>query len=543
MRVSILNINFVAKDAIGTSILNQVRFFLRRGDDVRVYVAHPSTDIPSDVVELTRVVTLAELLDPQEAHFRLSDLCIYHYPSRHPLMESIKTIERGAVIFYYHNVTPPALWNSAIARDELQRGVDGVSLVHYADLAVADSPFNVEDLVQRGYDEERIHVLPLAVPLESFTPGPKPLDLVQQYGLTGQRMLLFVGRMASNKRVDLLVEALPQIRASVPNVKLLLVGDGESSEPYRQVVAQVHERAAALGVADAVQFTGIVGDLVTHYRLADVYVTASLHEGFGVPLIEAMAAGTPVVASRIAAHPWVLGDAGLLCEPENPADMAAQVIALLQDDRKYGKLVQRGLQRAREFSLEAYEVQWAEIVDVAMRWVYALPPLRQYMESTASAVNADSALARERRRPPQDAFTNLYVQSDVMLRGYVVRSRIPLLGAFIAWLRRNLTSHLREPYLDPTLERQVQFNHRLVAALERLQLQLYSQNKSRQPDIALLIARQVYLEQQIKVLEARHKLAELRLHGAAESDVAAAEAKVDALIEALAELELHGDKG
>lgn len=537
MRVSILNLNLVARDAIGTCILNQMRFFLRRGDDVRIYVAHPPQDVPDDLMALTTVTTLKDLIDQREDHFRLSDLYIYHYPSRHPLMDSIKVIERGAVIFYYHNVTPPELWSSAIARDELLRGVQGVSLVHYADLAVADSPFNREDLVQRGYDAERIHVLPLGVPLERLKPGPKDPDLVRQYGLEDQRVLLFVGRMASNKRVDLLVEALALIKAAVPNVALLLVGDADSSDPYREVSEQARRRAAELGVAQDVVFTGVVEDLGAHYRLADVYVTASLHEGFGVPLIEAMASGVPVVASRVASHPWVVSEAGVLCEPEDPTDMARQVVQLLQDDIRYGRLVQRGLERVRAFSIEAYDAGFADIVDEAMRWVQALPPVQRQDEDAPMRAGLQPPSGVRRGRMLIDDLTELYAESDVMLRPYVVRSKLPILGPLIAWVRRNLTSHLREPYLDPMMERQVSFNRQLIDAVERTRDHVAGQNEARRREVAQLIERQTRIEKRVEVVEAQMRLVLARQFEGVETDLAELEAEIAELTAELEELQ------
>ncbi len=460
MKVSLINLNLVGLDAIGICILSQVRFFQERGDDVRVYVQHPARAVPQDVEALTRVVTLGDLIAGREAHFARSDLYIYHYPSRHELMESIRGIDRGTVIFYYHNVTPPELWGSDVDREALIRGVEGKALAHYADLCIADSPMNKQELVELGYDDDRIFVLPLIVDLQAFTPGPRDPELVEQYGLAGQKVLLFVGRMAGNKRIDLLVEALPRVQTRMPNVKLLLVGDPEGSPAYREVVAAARARAEELGVRDDVIWTGEQKPL-PYYRLADVYVTASLHEGFGVPLIEAMACEVPTVASRAGAMPWVVGDAGLLCEPGDAGDLAEKVIAVLQDDDLRQTLVARGRERVKAFHVEQYEAGLSEIVDAAV--TYTLPKMP-----------SDDAAAETQREPAAPSSSRLLgfladeikACSDVMLRGYTVRSRIPLLGPLVAWARRNATSHLREPYLDPTLERQVEVNRRTAGWLE-----------------------------------------------------------------------------
>jgi glycosyltransferase involved in cell wall biosynthesis len=488
-KVSLINLNLVALDAVGTCIINQVRFFRRRDDDVRVLVRHPPRGVPPDVEAVTDVVTLGDLISGKQEHFCQSDLYIYHYPSRHELMESIRGIDRGTVIFYYHNVTPPELWGSDIDREELIRGVEGKGLAHYADLCIADSPMNRQELVEEiGYDADRVFVLPLVVDLAKFTPGEPDPELVQRYGLGGQQVLLFVGRMAGNKRIDVLVEALAQVQRQVPNTKLLLVGDHEGSPAYRQIVAAARSRAAELGIADDIVWTGEQKPL-PYYRLADVYVTASLHEGFGVPLVEAMACDVPVVASRAGAMPWVVGEAGLLCEPASPDDLAAKVLTVLHDADLRQTLVARGRERVKVFSLECYEAELAEIVDRAA--TYTLP------RASAEAPAADDGAAE--KLPAADvrnaSMLNLLAQeiedrSDIALREYQVRSRVPLVGPLIVWVRRNLTSHLREPYLDPTIERQVEVNRREAEWMQVAARSLSSTAR-----------RQLELEERVRVLE------------------------------------------
>ncbi len=486
MRVSLLNLNLVAGDAIGACIIDQARFFQRRGDDVRIYVLHPPHGVAEDIARLARIVELRDLIDGSQEHFCLSDLYIYHYPGRHSLMESMRGIDRGAVIFYYHNVTPPELWGSEDARELLVQGQEGRALVHYADLCIADSPFNKQDLVdQVGYDADRVIVLPLPVSLARFSPGEADPELIDRYGLAGQHVLLFVGRMAGNKRIDLLVDALAQVRAHVPNVKLMLVGDDRGTPAYREMVSAAQARARVLGVGGDVIWTGPVDDQLPYYRLADVYVSASLHEGFGLPLLEAMACGVPVVASRAGAMPWVLGEGGLLAEPGDAASLAGQVVRVLADDELRRGQVERGLARVAEFSVERYEAGLAEIVDKAV--TYTLPDI----PLEPAAAPEPRAAARDRLRLDILA-EELEAQADVMLRGYTVRSGLPLVGCVVAWVRRNLTSHLREPYLDPTLERQVALNRRAAAW-------------ARQASAALTASaqHQAMLEARIKLLEAQ----------------------------------------
>ncbi len=476
IRVSLINLNLTTQDAIGTCIINQARFFQRRGDQVKVYLQHPPRDIPAEIAALTQAVSLDDLRNQRVDHFSTSDLYVYHYPSRYALMDSMLELERGAVIFYYHNVTPPALLGSDFERDVLQYSLDSVrQLALYADLIVTDSDFNADDLIRvHGCEADRVRTLPLAVRLDRFAPAPKNLNLLRDYHLEGKRGILFVGRMAGNKRVDLLVQALPLIKRQVPNAVLLLVGDDRGNPGIQDNVARARQAAAQLGVAEDVIFTGPVDDQAPYYHLVDVYASASLHEGFGVPLIEAMASGVPVVASNAAAHPWAVGDAGLLAEPENIEDFARQIVRVLTDDALCGDLVARGLLRAKEFSLERYENGWGQIIAEVTAWLpdqpYPFLPSSTAAEPSSEKPSPERPAAEEIAPAPlvpHHELEWLRLHADVMLRGYTVRSNAPLVGKLIAWVRRNMTSHLREPYLDPMFEQQVAFNRRLVLVLQQ----------------------------------------------------------------------------
>jgi glycosyltransferase involved in cell wall biosynthesis len=506
MRVSIINLNLVGQDAIGGIILDQLHFFRRNGDEVQIYTLHPPVGVDDDAAAAVRVVTAGDLIAQRDEHFASSDLYVYHYPSRHPLMESIKTLSRGAVILYFHNVTPPDLWEEGEEREQLRASLEGVSvLASYADLVVALSEYSAEQLVNdHGVDPDRVRVLPPAVPLDQFSPGPKPPALLEEYGLAGKEIILYVGRMAGNKRIDLLVDALAQVRREVPNAVLMLVGDKDGNPSFQAITAAAQTKAADLGVADAVTFTGRVDDLPDYYRLADVYATASLHEGFGVPLLEAMASGTPVVASNVTAHPSVLGDAGLLAEPGDAADLARKITDILRHDARYGELVQRGLERARNFSLEAYWRGWADVIHEATQWLpqaaYPGPVAitgddkrrfrRQYIDVEAIGSLLD------------DDLRQLESKAEVVDHAYAVRSQLPVIGPFIAWLRRNLTSHLKEPYVDPTFGKQEAFNWQTVQTMQIMAAQL-TRAQIDPAEFAAMQERIEVLEQQVAELQSK----------------------------------------
>jgi glycosyltransferase involved in cell wall biosynthesis/2-polyprenyl-3-methyl-5-hydroxy-6-metoxy-1,4-benzoquinol methylase len=489
MRVSLLCSNLLAKDAVGTSVINMARFFHRRGDKVQIFIEHPPRDVSKDIATLCKALSLGDLIGGRQRHFNSSDLFIYHYPARYALLESIKGIERGAVIFDYHGVTPPELWGASYDRDLMVQGIEGISLVHYADLAIAHSEFTKAELVRSSsYEIDRIRVLPLAVPLEQFKPMDKDTRLIRKYGLQGQRVLLFVGRMAGNKRIDLLVKALAEIKEEIPNVKLLLVGDDSSSPAYVAIVEEAKALARELGVAGDVIFTGRVDKLPQYYNLCDVYVTSSLHEGFGVPIIEAMACGVPVAGSRSGALPETIGEAGLTFEPGNVEDLANKVLSMFRDEELREKLRSKGLERVKEYSLENYEERLGRIAEEATRYVQsvprtqAIPAIREHLAEESRYIDDVEALERV---------------ADVAFREYVIRSDKPLLGPFIELVRRNVTSHLKEAYLDRIVERQVVFNTHVVRYLRHLANEVEDQMAKQ----SLLETRQVSSKETCRELE------------------------------------------
>lgn len=391
------------------------------------------------------------------------ELTILQYPIWFPLAERFRTAT-GTAIFWYHGVTPPELWSGS-ERDVLTRSVAGTELAWNAHLAVCDSPFIAEELRRHtGYPADRLRVVPLGVDVARLAAPPPAAQLDRlrrEWRLTGRRVLLYVGRVAGNKRVDLLIEALAWLHTQHPDLHLLVAGDTDSLPAYRDLAAQLRQQAAALGVAGRVTFTGRVEDVWPCYHLADVFATASLHEGFGVPLVEAMAAGVPVVASESGALPWVLGlpgeagAAGLVFPAGDVAALAHSIAQLLDDDGLRERLIARGRARAETFSLAAFASATLAVVSEAEARAQEGPPPGP--PTTAADPAARSALAE---------------QADVALRDYRVRSGVPVIGPLIAWLRRNSTTHVKEAYLDRIVEQQVLFNRQLLAELARLEARL-----------------------------------------------------------------------
>jgi glycosyltransferase involved in cell wall biosynthesis len=197
----------------------------------------------------------------------------------------------------------------------------------------------------RFYDvaPEKIHVVLSGYDAERFVPAhPAPAP-------DGEPYLLYVGNVMPHKNLVRLVEAFALVARQLP-VRLVLRGWGRPRH-----VRVLRERIAALGLEARVDWRPYAAaeELLALYRGARALVLPSLHEGFGLTALEAMTCGTPVVAAGVSSIPEVVGDAGVLVDPLDPASIAAGLCRILTEDALCKDLRERGLERAGRFSWEA----------------------------------------------------------------------------------------------------------------------------------------------------------------------------------------------
>jgi len=252
---------------------------------------------------------------------------------------------------YFHNITPPPLvqaWEPEVAAAGLAGWAQLRRLAPGLLAGLAPSRYSERDLARAGV--ARTRVAPLLVDLDATGRELDEAALSRlQAGKAGAD-LLFVGRLSAHKAQHLLVQALwAYRRAYDPGARLHLVG-GWTGPSYRDAVAR---HAEELGVREAVNLAGSVtpGELAAHYRNADAFVCASRHEGFCVPLLEALHFGLPVVACREAAVGETLGGAGLVLPGRSPLALAAGVHLVLGDEGLRESLRAAGRERVAELAL------------------------------------------------------------------------------------------------------------------------------------------------------------------------------------------------
>jgi glycosyltransferase involved in cell wall biosynthesis len=230
-----------------------------------------------------------------------------------------------------------------------------------AEMVIVPSTSAAEDVGHfLRVERQRISIIPMGCE-SRFQPVGEPAlaaALRRQYNLP-ERYILFVGTLEPRKNIITLLQAFAQVIAETPQDDLTLViagGKGWGGEDYMSTVD-------ALKLHDHVRFAGFVEDdhLPALYRGALLFVYPSLYEGFGLPVLEAMACGTPVITSNRASLPEVAGDAALLVDPTRPEALAAAMTSIMNDGTLRQALRAKGLARARTFTWDAVAQQTVAI--------------------------------------------------------------------------------------------------------------------------------------------------------------------------------------
>jgi glycosyltransferase involved in cell wall biosynthesis len=283
-----------------------------------------------------------------------ADTVILHYALPSPLTGALAA-HPGRRVLLHHNITPPeffAGWDGELARICAigRRELGGLrDVVH---LGLGDSEFNRQELEAAGFSPTG--VLPIYLDFDRYREPPDPV--LHRILDDGRTNILFVGRVAPNKRHDRLIRlAACWKRFISPDVRLVLVGKGPRRRAYGDALQSLMYE---LGFTAAeVVFTGHVThrELLACYAAADVFVSMSEHEGFGVPLLEAMLMGVPILARRCAAVPHTLGAAGVQFDDE-PLDEVAEMAHRLATDGALREGVVAGQRRRlADFAPDAVE--------------------------------------------------------------------------------------------------------------------------------------------------------------------------------------------
>lgn len=300
--------------------------------------------------------TYARYVDPRLAHMgqlvdtyvpEEDDVILYHFGAGSPLTQ--KVVEYGLpIIINYHNITPPhffAGYRPALA-ENCRAGYEEIKhLADKVDMAISDSAYNSSQLEAMGYTCPLYHV-PIVMDFADYAKTPDE-DTVKQYS-DGVKNIVFVGRITPNKKhEDIIMDFYYYTKYFEPNSRLILVGNARGFEGYYLKLKKLVKK---LGLTNVV-FTGHIKftQILAFYHVADLLLCESDHEGFCIPLVEAMYFGKPIVAYDSSAVGETLGCGGVLLQEKNPRLAAAVMDQVVRDEALREKILQQQKRELQRF--------------------------------------------------------------------------------------------------------------------------------------------------------------------------------------------------
>lgn len=262
---------------------------------------------------------LNECLPLNACRQQASDVIIGHYSISSPATGTFLSSPAKKVLIY-HNITPPEFFtafDSGVASQLKEARLGLRDVVARVDAVWADSAFNAGELTEHGARNPR--VFPLLFQPGELDVAPDPAVL-EKFAVP-MRNLLFVGRIAPNKCIEELITAFARFHRNIePQSRLLIVGS-ERSAPSYYAMLKMFAAELELDTVFFERFASPAG-LSAYYQIADLFATTSRHEGYCLPLVEAMHKGVPVIARRTGGTPEAMGNAGILMDEFRPEELA-----------------------------------------------------------------------------------------------------------------------------------------------------------------------------------------------------------------------------
>lgn len=335
---------FADRDAIGMHVLRLQRLLRDAGFESDIYAVHRHDEVTHAAHDF------GEFRGRNPRPERT--WALYHYSIGSPMVDEL--LGHGVQLALdYHNITEARFflrWDATAAITMFDGRRQLASLRDAARFSLADSSFNEAELVELGFTNTA--VAPILIDFADFD-GDADSALMEQRATRRSRggaEWLAVGRIAPNKCLHDVIAAFALYRRCYDPVAHLTLVGGYAAPAYGHALKA---QCAALGVANAVTFTDVVTheELLACYRTADVFVMLSEHEGFSVPVLEAMHFGVPVVAYGCCALPETVADGGLVLAGKDPVVVATAVHEVLNSRELRDELVAAGHRRVEHYSL------------------------------------------------------------------------------------------------------------------------------------------------------------------------------------------------
>lgn len=328
-------------DAVSNDTFAMEKIIKSMGYDTRIYAE--SIVAPLDKKDALKIEDLKEV--------QPDDIIIFHMSTGSRLNFDVAKYNCRKIVVY-HNITPPQYFEGNDARftQICEYGLEGARyLADKVDYCLAVSEFNKKDIIDMGYTCD-IDVLPVIIPMSDYDKKPDK-GVIKEYS-DGYTNILFTGRVAPNKKhEDLIASFYYYNRLYNKKSRLILAGSFREDDPY---YIRLTEYTKKLGLGDAVVFTGHIkfDRILAYYKTADVFLCMSEHEGFCVPLVEAMKFHVPIIACANTAIPETLGGSGMLLDNKNPVYVAACIDRMVNDKALRADIIDKEDKRLAYFQYD-----------------------------------------------------------------------------------------------------------------------------------------------------------------------------------------------
>ncbi len=277
-----------------------------------------------------------------------SDIVIFHFALPSPLTNEIKKMPAKKIMIY-HNITPAKFfvdYSSEMTRIAIEGRNQLNSLAQFIDLALADSEFNRQELEALGY--KNTAVFPLFVDFNRYK--KKENSVIKKLFNDERINLLFVGRIVPNKKIEDNIKVVFYYKKYIsPLVRLIVIGKTSSLPTYYHSLIRLADEF--LLTSEDIIFTGHIPDdeLIAYYKIADIFLSLSEHEGFCLPLIESMIFDVPIIAYNCTAVPYTLGKAGILVNTKEVSFLGELIHYLVNNKEFRQRIIDSQRKRLEEF--------------------------------------------------------------------------------------------------------------------------------------------------------------------------------------------------
>ncbi|MBE6853423.1 MAG: glycosyltransferase family 4 protein [Ruminococcus sp.] len=327
-------------DAVGNDTIALKKVISQMGYQTEIYAENIDVRLPKKtalpISKLTRV--------------NKDDIIIYHKSTGTRMSFTLDKWDCHRMMIY-HNITPPSFFREySMKSTELSElGIKGMKyLSDKIEYCMADSDFNKNDLSEAGYSCP-VDVRPILIPFDDYKKAPDEA-IIKKY-CDGYVNIIFVGRIAPNKKQEDVIRAFNYYKKHINSrSRLVFVGSYSGMESYYDRLCRYVD---ALGLEDVV-FTGHISfsGILAWYKAADIFLCMSEHEGFCVPLVEAMFFDVPVIAYDCCAIPYTMNGSGAVIDTKEPAAVAMLMDRIINDSSLRESIIASQRKRLEDFSYE-----------------------------------------------------------------------------------------------------------------------------------------------------------------------------------------------